>query len=144
MAKIKIEFDGFEKMIKQLEEMEVAVEPAIEKALKESFRVITPGIEQAIRPHKESGLTESSLEKNPVVLWNGNEASIDVGFRIHKGGIASQFLLYGAKASATGTPYRPPDMQLWDSIFGSETTKKVHEVQEDVFLKEIEKYTSKR
>lgn len=144
MAKIKIEFDGFDRMIKQLEEMEVAIDPSVEEALKESFKTITPGIEQAIKPHKESGLTESSLEKNPVVEWNGNEASIDVGFRIHKGGIASQFLLYGASASMKGTPYRPPDMKLWNAIFGSETQKKVQKVQEDVFYKELEKYTSKR
>ena len=144
MARIKIEFDGFEKMIKDLEAMEVAVEPVIEKALEASFDVITPKLASMIPPHRVTGATQESLITTPKVKWTGNEAEIKVGFDLKKD-ITSQFLLYGAKANAEhNIPKREADSKMWEAVHGTETAKKVEQVQQDVFYKELEKYTSKR
>lgn len=138
MARLKIEFDGFDEMIKQFEEMEKDLKPAVEKALEASFDVVTPGIKAIIPSHRETGATEESLIKTPVVKWDGNVGEVKVGFDLTKE-IASQFLIYGAKASVTGTPVRKPDMKLWNAIFGSDVTKKVAEVQKEIFERELMK-----
>ncbi len=57
---------------------------------------------------------------------------VKVGFNLSEN-VTSQFLIYGAKASITGVPYRPPDMKLWNAIFGSAVTKRIEEIQRNVF-----------
>ena len=138
MARLKIDFDGFDQMIKQFEEMEKDLKPAVEKALEASFEAVTPGIKKIIPSHRETGSTEDSLIKTPVIKWDGNVGEVKVGFDLTKD-VASQFLIYGAKASATGVPYRAPDMKLWNAIFGSEVKKKVAEIQKEVFERELMK-----
>lgn len=137
MAKIKLEFDGFSEMIKEFERMEKDVRPVVNKALKKSFEYVTDGIQTAIPQHRRSGRTEDSLITDPNVLWSGNVAEIPVGFKLSNGGLASQFLIYGAKASITGVPYRAPDMKLYNAILGSATKKKIAEIQKEVFEGEI-------
>lgn len=136
-VKMKVEFDGFDKFIEEFERQEKSLKPAVEKALEETFKAVTPGIKQAIVPHHQTGLTEDSLIKTPKVEWTGNVGEMKVGFSVREGGIASQFLLYGAKASVTGTPYRPPDMKLWNAVFGSAVKKKVADIQKTVFEEEL-------
>lgn len=136
MARIKIEFDGFDEMLKQFEEMEKDLKPAVEKALEASFDVVTPGIKAVIPSHRVSGATEDSLIKTPHIEWNGNVGEMKVGFDLGDE-IASQFLIYGAKASLTGVPYRPPDMQLWNAIFGSSVKKKIADAQSKVMGEEL-------
>lgn len=144
MARLKIEFDGFEKMIKNLEAMEVAVEPVLEKALVASFDVITPKLASRIPAHRVTGATADSLITTPRVEWNGNEATIKVGFDLKKD-ITSQFLLYGAEANAEHKiPKRNPDIAMWNAVHGTDTAKQVEQTQQDVFFRELEKYTSKR
>lgn len=137
MARFKIEFDGFDKMIKAFERREKNLNSTVEKALKETFDIVSPGVESAIRPHRQSGSTEESLIEVPVVEWNGNVASIKIGFDLHEE-VASQFLIYGAKANpAYGLPYRAPDMKLWNALFGSAVNKRIAEAQRKVFEREL-------
>ena len=84
MARIKIDFDGFDKMIEEFESMEVALNPVVEKALEASFDIITPKLASLLPPHRVSGATHNSLITSPQVKWNGNEASIKVGFDLKK------------------------------------------------------------
>lgn len=133
MANIKIEFDGLEKMLKKYERMEKDIKPAVNRALKESFEVVTPRVEAAIAPHKQTGRTQDSLIKSPNVQWEGNVAAVNVGFKISDGGIASQFLIYGASASITGVPYRAPDRKLYESIFGQAISRRIREIQKKAF-----------
>ena len=136
MARIKIDFDGFDDMLKQFEEMEKDLKPAVEKALEASFNVVTPGIKSVIPFHRVSGATEDSLIKTPHVEWTGNVGEMKVGFDLGSE-IASQFLIYGAKSSVTGVPYRPPDMMLWNAIFGSSVKKRIADVQREVMGEEL-------
>ena len=130
MAKITIEFDGFDEALKRFEEMEKDLKPVVEKALKETHRIMTPGIKSAITPHHATGRTEESLHESPKVKWSGNIGEIDVGFNISKGGLPSVFLMYG-------TPKMRPDMKLWDAFFGSNVKKKVSDAQKRIVMEEL-------
>ncbi len=132
MARMRIEFDGFEKFLEEIERQEKDIKPAVNKALEKTFDVVQSGVEQTIPPHHRSGATEDSMYKTPVVEWTGNVAEVKVGFNLSEN-VTSQFLIYGAKASITGVPYRPPDMKLWNAIFGSAVTKRIEEIQRNVF-----------
>lgn len=93
--KTRIEFDGFEEVIARLKKLNGDVKNVTEKALKETHKIITQNAEEAIRPHKETGVTEKSLKRQANVEWLGTLASVETGFSIRQGGLASIFLMYG-------------------------------------------------
>lgn len=121
-------------MIEYLDRANKDVKKITEKALNESFNIVTPGIEAAMTSHRRTGKTERSIAKKRNVKWIGTLASIDVGFSIRKGGLASIFLMYG-------TPKMQPDKKLYNAIYGNATKRKVRTVQEKVFAEEIRKVT---
>jgi len=130
--KLKFEFDGFEDVIKKLSDLEGDVKSTAEKALKECHKQITNDAIQAINPHKNTGITEKSIYTDGEVEWAGTQVSIPVGFSISKGGIASIMLMYG-------TPTIPKDQKLYNAISpkSKKLQKKVKQIQEDTFYKEI-------
>lgn len=132
MAKFKIEFDGFTEVMAQLKKMDGDVKGTTEKALKKTHEIVTDKAEQAIVPHKKTGRTERSLQKQAKVNWVGTTASVDVGFDIHNGGLASIFLMYG-------TPRTKKDQKLYDAFFSNRTKTEVREAQEAIFYDEIRK-----
>ena len=74
--------------------------------------------------------TEESIVNDKKVEWTGEVAEVKVGFSIRDGGLASIFLMYG-------TPTIEPDMELYNSIYGSQTKSKVRKKQKEVFEKGI-------
>lgn len=128
--KTRIEFEGFEEVIAKLTQLEADVKGVTEKALRETHKVITKKAEAAIAPHKETGATEKSLKKNAEIKWAGSEASVETGFSIRNGGLASIFLMYG-------TPRMKKDQNLYNAFFGNKTKKEVMEIQENIFYDEI-------
>lgn len=132
MARMRIEFDGFERFLEEIERQEKDLRPAVNKALEKTFDVVQSGVKQTIPPHHRSGATEESMYKTPLVEWTGNVAEVKVGFDLSET-VTSQFLIYGAKESVTGVPYRKPDMALWNAIFGSAVTRRIEEIQRSVF-----------
>lgn len=146
MAKLKIEFDGFDEVLNRLKNLEADVKSVTEKALKESHNYVTPNVHSAIAPHNKSGDTERSIVENANVTWTGSTASVEVGFDLKNGGLPSVFLMFGTKAHtvlAHGTPRRHPginaDKKLYNSIYGSTTQSKVRQIQEDIFYEAIRK-----
>lgn len=135
MAKMKIDFDGFDELLERFEEMEKDLKPAVEKALKETHRIMTPGIKSAIAPHHLTGDTEESLHESPHVEWEGFVGAINIGFDISKGGLPSIFLMYGTRVH--GTPRVRPDMKLWNAVYGDAITKRVEEVQRRILEEEL-------
>lgn len=128
--KTRIEFDGFEEVIARLTKLDGDIKGVTEKALRETHKVITKKAETAIAPHKETGATEKSLKKNAEIKWSGSEASVETGFSIRNGGLASIFLMYG-------TPRMKKDQNLYNAFFGNKTKKEVMEIQEKIFYDEI-------
>lgn len=130
MAKIKVAFEGFEQAVKRVENLGGNVKNITEKALKESHAHVTPGVKQAVRPHKLTGQTECALVETADVRWAGTVATVPVGFDIKHGGLASIFLMYG-------TPKMAKDQKLYDAIYGKKIEREIHKIQAEVFYNEI-------
>lgn len=128
--KIGLQFEGFDELAAQFEQLGGDLRSATENALKASKQAVTPGIDQAINKHRLTGDTERSLDKKIRVEWEGTTASIDIGFHISQGGLPSVFLMYG-------TPRVKKDTKLYNSIYGSKVKKQIAEVQKEVFQKMI-------
>lgn len=119
-------------MYEKLDKLQADTKKITKEALQKSYDVVTPAIDQAIKPHHLTGQTEKSLVKNEKVQWEGMIAYIKVGFNIRQGGLASIFLMYG-------TPRMSPDKKLYNSIYGSSTKKKIRQIQEEIFKEELRK-----
>lgn len=128
--RIGLQFEGFDELAAQFEQLGGDLRSATENALKASKQAVTPGIDQAINKHRLTGDTERSLDKKIRVEWEGTTASIDIGFHISQGGLPSVFLMYG-------TPRVKKDTKLYNSIYGSKVKKQIAEVQKEVFQKMI-------
>lgn len=135
MAKFKMELQGFSELSARLTRMGGDVKATTDKALKKTHELVTDKVEQAIKPHRKTGRTENALQKQPTVNWAGTMASVDVGFDIHNGGLASIFLTYGTKVY--GTPRTKKDQKLYNAFFGAQTKKEVMQLQEDIFYEEM-------
>lgn len=128
--KFQLEFKGFEEFAKRLEELGGDLRETTEKALKETHAHITPKLHADMAKHHRTGMTEKNIIDDAKVIWNGDIASIDIGFNLAKGGLASIFLMYG-------TPRHKPDKQLYNDIYGTATKKEVAEIQDNTFSRAI-------
>lgn len=140
--KMTIDFQGFNELYEKLDRLNADTKRITEKALEESFNIVIPGIQSAIAPHRHLGFTENSLVTSPNLKWEGNKVSVDIGFDISNGGIASIFLMYGTprhmvknKYGSTGKTAEGvrQDMNLYNSIYGTSTQNKVKKAQQKVF-----------
>ena len=132
MAKKKfgVEFEGFNELIDRIEKLNGDLKSITERALTESFKLVTPDLHQAMQKHKQTGRTEGSIVDNSTVKWDDEVASIKVGFNIKKGGLPSIFLMYG-------TPRIPKDQALYNAIYGKKTQEEIRKLQEEIFYEEI-------
>ena len=131
-CKLSIEFDGFDKMLKDISKMGEKIKPTVESALMKSRDFINKNLDAEMNRHIRTGDTKESL-KNAPVKWEGMVAEIPVGFDIGNGGIASIFLMYGTKVF--GTPRVKKDIKLYNAIYGKNTKEKVAEIQKKEFEK---------
>ena len=129
MAKMKMEIPNFNAIVKQLTDLNADVRKATEAALTETHKIVTQKAEQAMVPGNMpaggkywSGRTRESLVTTPTVVWDGDKASINVGFDISNGGLPSIFLMYG-------TPRTKPVKSLYDAVYGSGTKNEIIEAQ---------------
>lgn len=130
--KLSLDFPAYDHLKKQLEKVGGnALQQAVDKALTDSEKYIDRQLKTAIQPHRRSGRTEKSLKDSNKPEWSGTQASIDVGFDISDGGLASIFLMYGTKMH--GQPHVKPDKKLYDALYGSKTKKKIQQIQEEAF-----------
>lgn len=128
--KTYIEFEGFEAVVERLSKLGANTKSITEKALKETHKVITAKATEAIQPHRLTGLTEKSLKRQANVEWAGTLGSVETGFSIRQGGLASIFLMYG-------TPRMKKDQKLYNAFFSKKTQDEVKKIQEDIFYAEI-------
>lgn len=132
MAKLTIEFDGFEKMIKELNKLEGDVEKAAEEGLAKAKAHVSEKLTRAMQKHFQTGATVRSLDTSSKATWIGKTAEIKVGFNIDKGGLPSIFLMYG-------TPRMAKDVTLYSAIFGSKTKREVKDILEQSLADAIKK-----
>lgn len=128
--KMQLEFDGFEKLISKINKMGGDVKGTTEKALKETHKIVTEKAEIAIAPHRDTGRTERSLQRNARIEWLGDVGSVEVGFNLKEGGLPSIFLMYG-------TPKMKKDQKLYDAFYGKTTRNEIIQAQQNIFFDEI-------
>ena len=114
-----------------------AMKKAVTNALVASKEYVNPLIEQAVSssnlPAKgeySSGGTKQSLDKSNDVEWSAMTGTIKVGFDFSKSGLKSIFLMYG-------TPKMNPAKGLKNAIYGTQTKKKIAEIQSEEVNKVI-------
>lgn len=136
MARMKLEVQGLDDIMKRLNDANADVKQAVNRALTETHRIVTEKADTAIQQHRLTGQTERSLRRNAVIEWQGNVAEVKVGFDIAHGGLASVFLMYG-------TPRKKKDQKLYNAFFGKSTQQEYIRAQEEILYDAIREAESK-
>lgn len=135
MAKMKIEFEGFDELMKRFQELEKDAKPATEEALTKAHAIATAKAAAAARQlpaggKYSTGRMAASLKTDAKITWNGTEASVDVGFNIKKGGLPSIFMMYG-------TPRYMKVQAMYDAFYGSDTEGEIINAEKEIFYKHL-------
>lgn len=135
---MKLEFAGFDEMLKKLTALEADTKSIAEEALRRTFDIVTReeeiGIQAPNLPAQgkfSTGRTEKSLLRTFSVKWQGTVGGTDVGFQIDKGGFPSIFLI-------RGTPKMQKDQKLYDAFYGDRIRGEFLNAQREVFTKALE------
>ena len=136
MARMKLEVQGLDDIMKRLNNANADVKQAVNRALTETHRIVTEKADTAIQQHRLTGMTERSLRRNAVIEWQGNTAEVKVGFDIAHGGLASVFLMYG-------TPRVKKVQALYNAFFGKSTQQEYIRAQEEILYDAIREAESK-
>lgn len=143
MAKMSIEKGNFDQIAKVLNEIGADKKDIAEKALIKSFEIVKAKAEVGMQKQNlpaggkyDSGKTRKAIIQTPDIQWQGDTASVGVGFDIKKDkGFVSIWL-------AKGTPKIKPDKKLYDALYSKKTEKEIREAQEKVFYDEIARLKS--
>lgn len=134
--KMSINFDGYKELKTKLDSIGgESTKRAVEGALKASQQLIARQANEAMLSHERTGTTRKSIVKDGNVEWEGDTASINIGFDLKNGGLPSVFLMYGTKLH--GQPHIKPDRELYNAVYGAKTKKEIKKIQEEVFNKVI-------
>lgn len=138
MAKMSITGDVFRDALEAIDKAGGDLRKAADDALTETGRIISDSATSAASPYFKGGRKgyatgemAHSLIKKSQVSWEGNTATVAVGFDLKKkGAYHSIFVMYG-------TPRIAKDTKLYSSIKGAGVKKRIIQAQGKVF----EKYT---
>lgn len=100
-SKCTMSFSGYDEIIHDIERLGGDIPKAIEKAIEKSGEVATHEYLKTIDKHRYSGLTEDAIEENLKAKNDGKKITLQTGFNIGKGGVASIWL-------DRGTPSQKP------------------------------------
>ena len=138
-AKMGLQFDGWEETITKLNNLagDKVTKKAVSEALIKSKEHVNVGIDKAVAsgslPAKgkfSTGDTKESINRDNEVTWQGQTASIKVGFDFKKSGTTSIFLMYG-------TPKMKPAKGLKSAIYGAKARKEIAEIQSEIINRYI-------
>lgn len=119
-----------------------AVSQTLEATQAEINRDLKKAMESHHRDHNGKHTVDSIMMTDPV--WDGDTCSIDIGFDIKNGGLASIFLMYGTKphgprgtsertirdGGGHGHPGTAADAHLKNAIFGTAVKKRIVDRQQ--------------
>ena len=143
MAKKKNGFDT-SVLMKYAERLEEAGgHGAIERATEAAMITAKIEVNKDIRSAMQSGNlpaggkyshgeTVKSIDTTTSVDWEGNIASLHLGFDMDKSGLTSIFLMYG-------TPKMRPAQGLREAVYGEETQRRVRKAMEEAVGKVLER-----
>lgn len=143
MAKQKNGFDA-SVLMKYADELDAAggsdaIMRATQAAMISAKAEVNKDIRNAMQPGNlpaggeySAGDTLESLDTSMAVKWEGNTASLPVGFDMSKSGITSILLMYG-------TPKMEPARGLREAVYGESTRRKVRQEMEIAVKKVLER-----
>lgn len=130
---MRLDLIGFSTMLEGIQKAGGNIERAVETALTESAKPFETELKAGIAKHHRTGLTEKSLLASNNVQWDGNRATLNVGFDIAKGGLPALFIEYG-------TPRMPADPFIQPAIQRNQSkAKKIQQQVLNEILEGIEK-----
>lgn len=143
MSKKKNGFDAsvLEKYAERLEEVggHAAIQRATQAAMITAKIEVNKEIRNSMQPGNlpaggkySHGDTIESLDSTTTVEWDGNIASLRLGFDMTKSGITSILLMYG-------TPKMRPAQGLREAVYGESTRRKVRNAMEESVSKVLER-----
>ena len=136
MAKMRLTFDGLDRLARRIDEIEGDIKPAADEALTKVQRYVQENVRQASAKYTKGGTTYSTGRMRAAIKpdngpeWAGTVASVHVGFEIYAaggGGMHSIWRMYG-------TPRAAKDTRLYNAIRGVRTRKQVREIMEKTFI----------
>lgn len=137
MARMSLELEGFTEMINKLVALEGDTKAMTDKMLRKTHEIVTKKAEEGMshshlpaKGHYSQGRTIKSLVRDARIEWQGDTASVSVGFDIDNGGLVSIFLMYG-------TPRYKKDTALYNAFYGKATREEIIAAQEEIFFEEI-------
>lgn len=150
--KYGLNFDGVAELSEKLQDFGGDLREVAAEALEFIPAKVNPELKTAMAKHRKSGRVERAIVEGQQVRWQGNVASIDVGFDLKTGGMPSIFLMYGTPRHAPrnqyGGPTRPgarehpgtqADRQLYNAIYGTATQKEIKQEQAAIFEEAIKR-----
>lgn len=137
--KFSLDFDGLDEMLEQFKELGTDVIPIATKALEATHAYITPKIHEKVQksnlPAKgiySNEQSEKQIIDDVNIEWQGFNGTVDVGFSLDEG-ITPIFLMYGAPKGVNVVK------GLKNAIYGKKTQEEISKIQEEIFVKELEK-----
>lgn len=130
-SKFNLQGELFGELFENLDKLGGDIKGVAEDCLKKAHENITSNVHSAMTKHHRTGETERSIQDNSSVKWDGNLASIEIGFNLKQGGMPSIFLMYG-------TPRMKKDVNLYNAIYGNKAKKQNKKDQEEILRHAIE------
>lgn len=153
MAKKKgwgINFEGFTNLSERYQKLGGDLKKIADECLQFIPDAVNPGLKKAMAKHKRTGRTAGTLVEGQKPEWTGDTATIQVGFDISHGGLASVFLMYGTArhtpVNKYGTPKKPgakenpgikADKKLYNAIYGNAVQKEISQEQEKIYTQAV-------
>ena len=135
--RLSMQFDGFQTLIKELEQLNADTKAITDKALEKTFEIVTEKAEAAAQPANypqkgkySQGDMLKSLKTTCKIYWHGTEAEVETGYSISKGGLQSIFMIYG-------TPKHMKVQAMYDAFFSEKTLKEVRNAQREILTDAI-------
>lgn len=141
MAKMKIIFDGFEKLAEDIDAIGGDLHEAVDEALEETQFIVQSNLVTAASPYQHGGVKGyakgtmySSIIQDVDIVWKGTIAEVNTGFSGTKGSMAgfmhSIYVMYG-------TPRMAKNAKVYNAIKGTRTRKEIAKKQEEVMQKHL-------
>lgn len=146
MAKMSITFDGFEKMMVELERQGTQLKPVVDEALTKTQEYIQQNVESAAAPYANggrkgyaNGLMNEAIIKDARIDWSGDLATVKVGFSSDHpiGYMHSIFVMHGVPAHGKFNKGYQKDANLYNAVFGTKTKKEIERIQKEVMEKNM-------
>ena len=139
--KFQLEFEGWENLAQEFKNLGGDTKELTEKVLKATHAYITPKIHDKMEKSNlpaqgrySIGQSKSQIIDDVNIEWTGTGATVDVGFSLDEG-ITPIFLM-------KGTPTMNAVSGLNSALYGSQTKKEVADLQEQIFIEEINRRLS--